>query len=463
VATDASESAPEPEQSARATTKSRWQALRHRLARRWTGWTGLVVGVVVGAVLATVTIYSGLPLLRRDGLERGELVLLSGADKSQGGQRRVLIKGWNDLHPEQPVRLVEVPSTADAERSQMLASARGDGGAVDVLNLDVAWLPEFAAGHLLREFGERGVDSDAFLDGPLRTCEYGGKLWGLPFNTDAGLLFRNTKWSPKPPASWQVLKANATSVLYGKGRPPGLDAALVTQLGDYEGLTVNALEAVWSAGGEIVDDDGDVRVDSRAAREGLQNLVDGVWQHEPQLILPESVSDGEDESTAAFRDGRTMYLRNWPVAYPGLTAAVDSGAGPARAAGEFAVSPLPWPSVLGGQNLVITERSKHPRAARALIEYLTDERSQQILFERGGFAATRRIVYTDPRIKTLYPWAPALRSAVENARLRPRTPHYALFSEVLREVVYQMLATGEGPPRDLPARLRAALRGQRSS
>jgi len=432
------------------------------------GLAGAVAGLLVGVLLVGGVVHA-YPGLVDQPWEDGEIVLLSGEDDSAGDQRQALIQEWNALHPEHPARIEEVNSIADAERSEMLARADGDGGDVDVLNLDVAWLPEFAEAGLVREFPDDAVDRDAFLERPLASCEYDGRLWALPFNTDAALLYRRSDLVKRVPTTWEDMRAEAAGVLGGDPKPGTVpEAGVVTQLEDYEGLTVNALEAVWSTGGEIVDDDGEVRVDSRAAGEGLRRLVEGVragtgsegtrpdgtaWP----MILPDSLVYSEQSSTAAFRDGRALFLRNWPVAYRTLADPGESGAKQV----SFAVSPLPWPSVLGGQNLAIAERSEHPRAARALIEFLTDSRSQQILFERGGFAATRRVVYTDAAVRDRYPYADELHAAVEGARLRPRTPHYALFSEVLREAVHAMLVTGDRPPPDLADDLRAALRGQR--
>jgi multiple sugar transport system substrate-binding protein len=470
MATDDSTTPPEtpetPTEGRPSGLRAWWTAGREaagRLVRRRPGWTGFTAGLLVGALLASLVVVYGLPRFEARGWESGNLVLLSGRDDSVGGQRQVLIAEWNQLHPDHRVRIEEVPSTADGERSEMLARARGDGGAVDVLNLDVAWLPEFAEAKLIRELSDAGVDRSSFLPGPLETCEYSGGLWGLPFNTDAGLLYRRDDLVRAAPDSWGTLQSDVDRVLYTPAKSPANPVAgLVTQLADYEGLTVNALEAVWSAGGEIVDDHGDVQVDSPAAKEGLQRLVDGVRPARVQRILPLSLTLTEIPSTTAFRDGQALFLRNWPVAYGTLSAPAEPGtAGAPTAAPKFAVSPLPWPSVLGGQNLAIADRSAHPRAARALIDFLTDPRSQQILFERGGFAATRKVVYDDPVVLARYPYAGALRTAVENARLRPRSPHYALFSEVLRDAVYSMLITGAGPPANLADRLRAALRGQR--
>ncbi|GAA0224906.1 extracellular solute-binding protein [Cryptosporangium japonicum] len=423
------------------------------------GRSGLVAGVLIGVLLAVTAVYA-VPRLLDSSWEDGELVLLSGQDDSVGDQRQQLIDEWNALHPDHRVRIEEVRSIADAERGEMLARAGGDGPAVDVLNLDVAWLPEFAEAGLLRRIADEGVDRGAFLAGPLATCEYDGRLWALPFNTDAALLYRRKDYLPTAPPSWTSFTGSLDTLFKGNAlQQAGPRAGLVTQLGDYEGLTVNALEMVWAAGGEIVDENGEVRVDSRAAQNGLNYLVDGV-KTEPRRIYPGSVGYAEADSTSAFLQDQAMYLRNWPLAYRALEEQ-DRESGRSAQDSRYAVSALPWPSVLGGQNLAVAERSRHPRAARALIGFLTDSRSQQILFERGGFAATRKVVYQDAEVRKNYRYAAALLQSVERARPRPRSPHYALFSEVLRGALHEGLVTGVWPPPHLAEDLRAALRGQR--
>ena len=166
-------------------------------------------------------------------------------------------------------------------------------------------------------------------------------------------------------------------------------------------------------------------------------------------------------ATARFCPPRTLGPGSF--ATPNSTAgALDPAEGADSAATvEFGVAKLPGPSVLGGQNLAVAKHSRHPRAARALIAFLTGERSQQLLFERGGFAATREIVYRDAAVVKLYRYAPTLLEAIRSAHSRPVTAHYAQFSETFRQVVLEALADGGRLPPDAKPRLQRALQGYR--
>lgn len=463
-----------------------WPAVRYAVRRR-RGWAGLATGTALGALLAVlVPAVLPWPAAPDGGLEPGTIWILSGVDESPGGQRQALIDQWNALPGRPEARIIPVAGGADAARAEMVATAQAGGDArtgadgaaetdtVDIYNLDVPLMAQFVEFEYLRPLDPATVDRSGFLAGPLATCERDGKLWALPFNTDAALLYYRTDLlgPAEPPASWPAVRSRVEQIFAagdtGAAQGPWPAAGYAGQFADYEGLSVNAFEAIWAAGGEVVDGDGNVVVASPEAREGLRRLAG--WLANRQLILPEATRFTEAETTQAFRDGQVVFMRNWPIEYRALLSAESAGPGtagtPASAGGEpdgkaipFDVRPLPGHSVLGGQNLALAASTDQPRAAQELIEFLTEPRSQQILFERGGFAATREIVYHDAAILQKYRYAATLLDAIRQARNRPDTPYYALFSEVFREGVRQALANGGELPDGFADRLADALKG----
>ncbi|MCG8923618.1 extracellular solute-binding protein [Lentzea sp. CC55] len=421
----------------------------------WANRSWLAMGVAVGIVL-TILFTNGVQPLFRESTEweKGKLVVLSGRDQSDGGQRSALIKQWNAEHPEHPAEIVELPVEADGQRSEMVARAKEKTGAVDVFNLDVTWTAEFAHSGHLRPLST--VDTSGFLRRPLESCRYQGVLWALPFNTDAGLLFYRKDLVQEDPLELDDITKTSTRVLRAS-QDTRLTAGYAGQLADYEGLTVNALELIWAEKGDVVDETGKVVIDSERTRRALRWLADGLRGERP-VVLPESREQSEQLTTQAFRDGKIAFMRNWPVAHRILQGNQDESAGRPRI--DFEVTQLTGPSVLGGQNLAISATSTKPRAAQALIEFLTGPRSQQILFERGGLAATRGIVYQDSRIATQHPYAGTLLDAIEDARLRPVTPYYSRFSDEFRAVIRYALDHDGALPGNAEQALTAALQGR---
>lgn len=419
--------------------------------QRTNPWFWLALFAIAAFVVSVVVALSKGPAA----LEKGELVIMSGRDDSASRQRQVLIDEWNQRHPDNPARIIELSSLADQQRNEMVKHAQSGKSTIDIYNLDVTWTAEFAKAGYIKKLDEAALDVSGFLEKPLETCRYQGELYALPFNTDAGLLYYRTDLIPLPPDSWDALKSESQRVL-SEPHDPALVAGYAAQLDNYEGLTVNVLEAIRSAGGEAENDDGELVIDlsdPRTTQEGVDRLRAST--RDPQIILSASLEHNETDSTRAFRDGQVLFMRNWPVAYRRLDQPIggDSGAGPP----PFAVTQLPGGSVLGGQNLAISSSSTEPTAAQELIQFLTDGRSQQLLFERGGFAATREAVYRDPAVRGRYEYAPELLKALNGAIPRPSSACYERFSEVFRNAVTEALRTGDPLPVGFSDQLASAL------
>ena len=381
--------------------------------------------------------------------EPGELVLMTAIDESPSDPRRVLIQQWNQAYPENPVEIDTVPGEPDAQHAAMVANAKGDRGRpADVYLLDLVWMTEFIERGYIERLDTTRLSTDDFLPNVLDTVrdQYGQRdgLWGLPLNSDAGLLYYRTGVPavPRTPSWDDLYGADAKAILTAAKNTPGFDhvtdklvATNAAQLADEEVLTVTAFETMWAAGGEVVNTDGrpvfndrqDEIVFDSGALEGLGGLA--AAYRDTGALLPEADQLDETEATDAFRNEEAIFMRNWPVAYDSLT---TSGG---KSTIGFEVSKLPGQSVLGGQNLAIASSSKKPRAAQAFIEFLTSAASQLILFEAGGFAPTRDSAYAN----ATRPYSDVLRGAVVDARPRPFLPYYTEFSKVFRTGITRAL------------------------
>ena len=80
---------------------------------------------------------------------------------------------------------------------------------------------------------------DEFIPSTVATTEFDGKNWAIPFNTNAGFIYwRTDEAGDQPPKDWESMYQTAQQ-----------DNGIVYQGARYEGLTVNFLELLYSAGG----------------------------------------------------------------------------------------------------------------------------------------------------------------------------------------------------------------------
>ncbi|MTE19721.1 extracellular solute-binding protein [Streptomyces sp. TRM43335] len=408
---------------------------------RWThaAGRGLLAAAVVLAGYVGLGTPSGESVAHAGG--RGPVTLVTAGDLTD--YLDPVLADWNRSHPDEKATLVELPESADETRAQLVTGLRSGSDRFDVLNIDVTWTSEFAAAGWISPVDPDRFPLDDLLPPVLDTATFGGRLYAVPYVTNAGMLYYRSDVleaeGERPPRTWAELERLAKEVApeYGLGGYAG-------QFLPYEGLTANATEVVRSAGGSLLVDEGaKVTADSSGTEEGLRFLVDGVREG---WIPKESLSWKEEESREAFQDGRLLFLRNWPYVY------AMAGGADSKVAGRFDAVPLPGPdgpgvSVLGGSNLAVNSNSRHPETAADLIAYLTGESVQRRVLTEGSLPPVRASLYSDPELVRDFPYLPTLRESVLAAEPRPKSPRYDQVSLVVQAVVHDAMAGRQSPRR----------------
>lgn len=382
--------------------------------------------VAVSALIVLTGCSSTAPEASDDGI--GPITFASGKDLT--GAMPQLIEMWNEKNPDQEVTFLELSASPDDQRTSFVQDFQAKSGNYDVVWGDVVWTSEFAAYGWLEELDAGKVAGDDILPAAVESATYDGKVWAAPFMTNAGLLYYRSDLIDTPPTTWEELDA-ACEIAAANDMD-----CYAGQFAQYEGLTVNLAEAINSAGGSFLSEDGkSVAVDSPEAREGLQHLVD---MFEDGGINAAGITYQEQESANAFLDGDAMFLRNWPYVY---TAASEAGS---AIAGKFGIAPLPGldgPGVssLGGINLGVSAFSKNKETAKAWVEWMQSEEAQRVLVSVMNQASVRGDLYTDPELVAVSPYLPTLQESLSTANPRPRTPNYNAVSLAIQENGYAAL------------------------
>ncbi len=404
-------------------------------------------GLLVLAVL--VTGYTAFGPRHAQPAERGPLTLATAGDLTQ--YLGPLLDDWNHSYPDQKVTLVELPDSADETRSQMITELRSGSPRFDILNIDVAWTSEFAAAGWISPLDRSRFPLESFLPPVLETATFDDRLYAVPYVTNAGLLYYRTdilaREGVEPPRTWDELARQAREIApeYGLEGYAG-------QFLPYEGLTANVTEAVRSAGGSLLGDEGaEVTVDE-STREGLEFLASGVREG---WIPREALTYKEEESRIAFQQGELLFLRNWPYVYQ-LANGEDS-----QVAGDVGAVRIPGPdgpgtSVLGGSNLAVSSHSDHRETAADLIAYLTSEPVQRRVLTEGALPPVRADLYNDPELVRRHPYLPTLEESILTAEPRPKSPRYDQVSLAVQAVAHDVLALRQSPE-EAVARLRREL------
>jgi len=371
---------------------------------------------------------------------RGAIALATGKDTS--GNMQKIVDAWNADHPDEKVTINELPESADGQRQQMVQNAQVKSDTYTVLNLDVVWTAEFAANRWIVELPEDQFDLDGYLEPAVSTAKYRDKLYAVPMFSDGGMLYYRKDLleaaGVQPPATWQELKDACAKV---KALPQAANIGCYAgQFEKYEGLTVNFSEAVNSAGGEVVKDDGTPDVSTEEAKTGLDNLVTGF---QDGTIPRQAITYKEEEGRRAFQAGELLFHRQWPYQW----ALANKTDGSSQVAEKFDVAPLPGQdgpgaSTLGGHNFAISAFAPNKATALDFIKYFGNEENQRSNLLATSQAPTRAGLYDDKELTSKFPYLPTLKESILNAKQRPSVVKYGDVTSAIQEAAYAAL-TGE--------------------
>jgi multiple sugar transport system substrate-binding protein len=351
--------------------------------------------------------------------------------KDTTGAFSTVVEDFNKANPDANAKLIELPTDAGEQRRLQVQRLQAESAECDVLGTDVIWTAEYAGQNWLLDVSDFISESgDKFIPSTVDTTTYEGKNYAVPFNSNAGFIYYRSDEVDQAPETWEDLYKEAQQ---GNG--------VVYQGFRYEGLTVNFLELLYSAGASVLSEDGkEATADSQEVKDVLTFMADGIKDG----AAPKAVTTyKEEESRRAFESGNATFMRNWPYAY---ALGKDS-----KIADEFDISTFPGyagnegAGVLGGYNLAISAYSKNPEGSLAFIEFATEPAQQKLMATEASLPPTVTAVYDDPAVKKAMPFAEDLRTAIEQAQPRPVSPVYPQISEAIYNNVYDALQGKASP------------------
>ena len=379
------------------------------------------------------------------------IVFSFGPDDS--GSLTEIVNRFNEEYQDEiQVEYRQMPSDTGAYFNQIRTEFQAGASPIDVIGGDVVWPAQLAANGWIMDLSDRFTEDmrSDFLNAALESVTYQDKFWGVPWFTDAGLLYYRQDLLEEsgfsdPPKTWDELKEMARKTRDDSGTEFGF----VFQGSEYEGAVVNALEYIWTSGGEVLADEGrEVTVDQPDPITGLRTqrsmIEDGVT---PVAV----VNYKEPETHTTFLGGRAVFCRNWPYMYGLLQDPAQSQITPE----QVGIAPLPYTegsqsySGLGGWNMYVNAASKDKLdAAWKFIQFATmDPEQQKYRALNGGFLPPLKSLYEDQEIVDNVPIANFASEALQNARTRPISPFYADLSLVMQEQFANCLKGNVTPER----------------
>jgi multiple sugar transport system substrate-binding protein len=266
-----------------------------------------------------------------------------------------------------------------------------------------------------------------FLEGPLNSCKYEGKIYGLPWgNNCIGLFYNKTllkKAGVSVPETWSELESACAKLTSGNVR-----ALAVSAINNEEG-TFQYMPWLISAGGSVM------HLDSQESKKSLiflKRLIDKGY------ISKECINWTQADAEKQFAAGQAAMMINGPWQFSGLESDAPDL--------DYGVASIPradngkYASVLGGENIAIC-KGAHLQAAWTFLIWITNKENSARICKAIGRYSPRSDVNTQEMFKD-DPNNAVLASLMPDAVSRGPSPHWPDISEAVYTAVQEGL-TGQ--------------------
>lgn len=366
------------------------------------GGAGLAGAAVLGSTGCSDILSGFAPETTTSG---NTLVLSKGPDTT-GTLTKVLDKFNGGDHKFKVAYQIQAADTGqyfDKMRTEFQAV---EGGNIDVIGGDVIWPAQLAANGWIEDLSDRFTEEmqQDFFASTIESSTYKGKIYGVPWYSDAGLLYYRKdlldKNGLKPPKTWQELMDQAKKIMDKEGIPYGF----TFQGAEYEGGVCNQCEYVWNAGADILDpnDPAKVVIESSGGAKGYEVAQTMISSGVAPLAV---VTYKETESLIPFLAGDAVFLRLWPYGYS--VAAGGAAAGSSLKPEWVGVAHVPTINegdegfaTLGGWDFCVNAFSKKKEQAWEFIQWMIQPEIQKIFAVDAGYLPPRKSLFDDKKLTT---------------------------------------------------------------
>src|SRR5215213_6704719 len=295
------------------------------------------------------------------------------------------------------INYVKLPTDADQQRELIVRRLAAKDSDIGVIGMDVNWTAEFAEAGWIEPWdgANKQAATEDRIPALLQAAEYQDKIWVAPFTTNTQLLWfhKDTLGNKPVPQTWDEMIDTAKEIGGEKGK-------IVVQGRRYEGLVVWFNSLVASAGGEVITENGDIKLGQPAIE--AATVMKRVGNEAATATLS---TDKEDTGNDAFTAGDLAFMINYPFVYASVAEDKKAVANLGYARYPSVRQGEPSHVTFGGINLGVSHYAKNKPLAFEAAKCLAAPEQQKVAALKGGLFPTRQALFDDKELKEAYPFA----------------------------------------------------------
>jgi multiple sugar transport system substrate-binding protein len=322
--------------------------------------------------------------------------------------------------------------------------AAAPAGTYDTVLVDVIWPAEFASKKMIVDITDRFPESERskIFAGGLKTTEYDGHYYGVPWILDTKYFFYNKKMlgeaGVNAPDTWDGV-VEAARALKSKGV---VEYPLVWSWAQAETLICDYTTLLGAYGGQFFDESGKLAFNSGG---GLQALEFMRMTLDEKLSNPASMESLEDEVRRIVSQGEAAMALNWTYMFD-----LANDPNESQVAGQIDIAHTPKgpagaPGVNGSMGMAIANGSQNQDSAWKYIKFMTSQKIQN-QYAKLSLPIWKSSYDQKEVVQALPQVVPVAKEQLNDMILRPVVPQYNEVSHTLQVEIQQAL-TGDKSPK----------------
>jgi multiple sugar transport system substrate-binding protein len=404
--------------------------------RKWPGTLAVAASIAV-ALAAAGCGSSGSSGTQVAASAKQTIVFATQGLGSEGTATMAAVKGFEKAHPNITVKILSLSPTSDVAFEQLTQRFTANSSTPDVITSDVIWPAQFAQSGWLANLSKFHPNTSAYFPGQMKTGEYKGGIFAIPWFINAEGLYYRTDLIKTPPTTAAQLFTDAKAAM---SMDHSLKEGLAFEGDKYEG----AVTAFQSMGGQLTPSALN-NINTPANSGVLTMMADAIKFH----IAPSAVTTWEESQVQnAWLSGQTAFALNWPYIFA-LSDGKGCKPGCDPVFGKTGWVPFPNPTgspqaSLGGDDLVVNARSTHQAAAWEFIQYLSSNSVQIARAIAAGDPPSVTAAYNS-QLYSAAPYFQQEKAVFAAATPRPVTPVYTQISSQLQTMISSVLSGSSTP------------------
>ena len=322
--------------------------------------------------------------------------------------------------------------------------AAAPAGTYDTVLVDVIWPAEFASKKMIVDITDRFPESERskIFAGALKTTEYDGRYYGVPWILDTKYFFYNKKMlgeaGVSPPDTWDAV-VGAARALKANGV---VEYPLVWSWAQAEALICDYATLLGAYGGKFFDESGEPAFNSGGGLEALEFMR---MTLDEKLSNPASTESLEEDVRRIISQGEAAMALNWTYMF-----ALANDPNESQVAGQIDIAHTPEgpagaPGVNGSMGIAISNGSQNQDAAWKYIQFMTSQKIQN-QYAKLSLPIWKSSYEQEEVIQALPQVVPIAKVQLNDMILRPVVTNYNDVSHTLQVEIQQAL-TGEKSPK----------------